>query len=65
MTTYTLLSDDEKAQVKIAAKRSLEYQMYTLEVEILVENAKENPDADRVSDLQSQITEKENQIAVL
>ena len=65
MTTYTILSDDEKAQIKSAAKRNLEYQMYALEVEILVENAKENPDAARVSDLQEQITEKENQIAVL
>ena len=27
MATYTQLSDDEKAQIKIAAKRNLEYQM--------------------------------------
>ena len=32
MATYDLLSNDEKNQIKIAAKRDLEYQMYSLEV---------------------------------
>jgi len=65
MATYTQLSDDEKAQIKIAAKRNLEYQMYALEVDILVENAKATPDASRISDLQAQIAEKEDQIAAI
>lgn len=65
MATYTQLTDDEKAQIKIAAKRNLEYQMYALEVDILVENAKATPDAARVTDLQAQIAEKEDQIAAI
>lgn len=65
MATYTQLTDDEKAQIKIAAKRNLEYQMYALEVDILVENAKATPDAARVADLQAQIAEKEDQIAAI
>ncbi len=65
MTTYTQLTDDEKAQIKIAAKRNLEYQMYSLEVDIIVENAKLAPDADRVADLQAKITEKQTQIAAI
>jgi len=65
MATYTQLTDDEKAQIKIAAKRNLEYQMYALEVDILVENAKTSPDASRVSELQALIAEKEDQIAAI
>ena len=65
MATYTQLSDDEKAQIKIAAKRNLEYQMYALEVDILVENAKASPDASKVAALQAQISEKEDQIAAI
>lgn len=65
MTIYTELTNDEKAQIKIAAKRNLEYQMYALEIELLVENAKETPDASRVTNLQEQISEKETQIAAI
>lgn len=65
MTTYALLSDDEKAQIKIAAKRNLEYQMYALEVEVIAENAKATPDADRVTSLENEIAEKQAQIAAI
>ena len=65
MTTYTQLTNDEKAQIKIAAKRNLEYQMYTLEVDVLVENAKIAADADKLADLQAKIAEKQAQIAAL
>lgn len=65
MTTYTQLTNDEKAQIKIAAKRNLEYQMYTLEVDVLVENAKIAADADKLADLQAKIAEKQTQIAAL
>lgn len=64
-TNYTLLSDDEKAQIKIAAKRNLEYQMYALEVEIIAENAKTNPDAARIANLEDEIADKQAQIAVI
>ena len=65
MTTYTVLSDDEKAQIRTAAIRNLEYQMYALEIEIIVENAKANPDADKLESLNAEIAEKEDQIAAL
>ena len=65
MTTYALLSDDEKAQIKIAAKRNLEYQMYALEVEVIAENAKTTPDAARVTSLENEIAEKQAQIAAI
>jgi type I restriction-modification system DNA methylase subunit len=65
MATYTQLTDDEKAQIKIAAKRNLEYQMYALEVEVIAENAKTSPDAAKVSELEDQIAEKQAQIAAI
>lgn len=65
MATYTQLTDDEKAQIKIAAKRSLEYQMYALEVEVIAENAKTSPDAAKLSDLEDQIAEKQAQITAI
>jgi len=64
-TNYTLLSDDEKAQIKIAAKRNLEYQMYALEVDIIAENAKTTPDASRISNLEDEIADKQAQIAAI
>lgn len=65
MATYAQLTDDEKAQIKIAAKRNLEYQMYALEVEVIAENAKSSPDAARLADLADQISEKQDQIAAI
>lgn len=65
MATYTQLTDDEKAQVKIAAKRNLEYQMYVLEVDLLIENAKDEPDANVTSEIQTKIAEKQAQIAAI
>ena len=65
MPTYTQLTNDEKAAIMQASIRSLEYQMYALEVEVLVENAKSAPDAERLSDLATLISEKQTQIAAL
>lgn len=65
MATYTQLTDDEKSQVKIAAKRNLEYQMYVLEVDLLIENAKDEPDANVTSEIQTKIAEKQAQIAAI
>jgi hypothetical protein len=64
-TSYTLLSDDEKAQIEIAAKRNLEYQMYALEVEVIAENAKTSPDAGRLDALADDIADKQAQIAAI
>ena len=65
MTTYTILTDDEKAQIRQATLRNLEYQMYSAEVSLLVENAKAAPDESKVSELESAISEFQTQIAAL
>jgi len=40
MPTYSKLSNDEKTAIKESLVRNLEYQMYSLEMEIVAENAK-------------------------
>ncbi len=62
MPTYTQLTNDEKTAIKQASVRSLEYQMYALEVEALVENAKSAPNAEKLSELELLISEKQAQI---
>jgi hypothetical protein len=65
MPIYEELTDSEKNQIKINAKRNLEYAMYGFEIEILIENAKSNPSQERIESLQSQIAENEIQIKAL
>lgn len=65
MTEYTVLTEDEKAQIRIATIRNLEYQMYSFEIQIEAENAKTSPSADHIAFLNSQIAEIQLQIAAL
>ena len=65
MPTYTVLTNDEKAAIAQAEIRNLEYQMYALEVRLIAENAKSNPDETVVSNLTALIAEKQTQIAAL
>jgi hypothetical protein len=65
MATYTKLTNDEKAAIVDAEVRNLEYQMYSLEVQLIAENAKAEPDAERSSALNALIAEKQTQIAAL
>ena len=65
MPSYEELNDNEKNQIKINAKRNLEYGMYALEVDILLEKAKSNPDLEKISIMENEISEKENQILAL
>jgi hypothetical protein len=65
MATYTKLTNDEKAAIVDAEVRNLEYQMYSLEVQLIAENAKAEPNADSVSKIESLIAEKQTQIAAL
>ena len=65
MATYTKLTNDEKAAIVDAEVRNLEYQMYALEVQLIAENAKTEPDAERSSALTALISEKQTQIAAL
>jgi hypothetical protein len=65
MATYTKLTNDEKTAIVDAEIRNLEYQMYALEVQLIAENAKTEPDAERSSALNALIAEKQTQIAAL
>ena len=65
MANYTILTNDEKAAIADSAVRSLEFQMYALELDLVAENAKATPDADRVSLLTTSISEKQSQIAAV
>jgi hypothetical protein len=65
MATYSVLSEDEKNSIRQSAVRSLEFQMYALELDKVAENAKAAPDTDRVALLTSAIAEKQTQIAAL
>lgn len=65
MATYSVLSEDEKNSIRQSAVRSLEFQMYALELDKIAENAKTTPDTDRVAALTSAIAEKQTQIAAL
>ena len=65
MANYTILTNDEKAAIVDAEVRNLEYQMYALEVQLIAENAKTTPDAERSSALTALIAEKQTQIAAL
>jgi hypothetical protein len=65
MTTYTTLTNDEKTAIAQAEVRTLEYQMYTLEVKLIAENAKSTPDADAIAVLNTLVSEKQSQIAAV
>jgi hypothetical protein len=65
MATYTILTDDEKAAIKQSEIRNLEYAMYSLEVQLIAENAKAEPAAETIAMLQASIVEKQTQIAAL
>jgi len=65
MPIYDELNNNEKNQIKVNAKRNLEYGMYTLEIDILLEKAKSNPDLEKISIMENEIAEKEQQILAL
>jgi hypothetical protein len=65
MTTYTTLTNDEKAAIAQAEVRTLEYQMYALEVKLIAENAKSTPDSEAITALNALVAEKQSQIAAV
>lgn len=65
MSNYTVLTEDEKAQIRIATIRSFEYQMYSFELQKQAELSKTSPNMDHVAFLNAQITGFEEQIAAL
>lgn len=65
MTSYTILTDDEKNAIADSAVRALEFQMYAIELDLIAENAKSAPDAARVALLTSAVSEKISQISAV
>lgn len=65
MIEYTVITEDEKADIRKAAIRNLEHQMYQLDLELTAENAKEVPIADAVEYFNSAIADKQSQIAAI
>ena len=65
MIEYTVITEDEKAEIRKAAIRNLEHQLYQLDLELTAEYAKEVPTADAVEDFNSAIAEKQAQIAAI
>jgi len=65
MANYTVLTEDEKAQIRIATIRNFEYQMYSFELQKQAELSKTNPNMDHVAFLNTQILGFEEQIASL
>jgi hypothetical protein len=62
---YTLISDDEKAEVIKSTVRNLEYQMYSAQVNLIAENARVTPDQTAIETLNNVIAEKQKQIAAI
>ena len=62
---YTTLNNDEKAAIVESTVRSLEYQMYQAELQMIAEKARNNPDTTRIEVLEIEIEEKQKQIAAV
>jgi len=62
---YTTLNNDEKAAIVESTVRSLEYQMYQAELQMIAEKARNNPDTARLEILELEIEEKQKQIAAV
>jgi hypothetical protein len=61
----TVLTKSEKLQIIESRVRSLEYKKYSLEIDVIVENAKSAPDQDTIGVINTSIAEIEDQIAAL
>lgn len=61
----TTLNKEEKIQIIGSHIKSLAYNKYNLEVDIIQENAKSSPNSDVLANINSQITEVNAQIAAL
>jgi hypothetical protein len=62
--TYAL-TNEEKIAIITGQTRQIVYSKYTLEVQLLVENAVATPNETRISEINSEIARCEAQIAVL
>ena len=60
-----LLTKEEKAQVILSHKKSLTYGRYNMEIDLIQENAKANPDADVIALTTSRMADVDDQIDAL
>lgn len=65
MQEYTILTEDEKLQIKEATIRNLEFMMYQLDLQLIAEGVKEVQDTALVEYLNLSIAEKQAQIAAI
>ena len=65
MQEYTILTEDEKLQIKEATVRNLEFMMYQLDLQLVAEGVKDVQDAALVEYLNLAIAEKQAQIAAI
>ena len=61
----TVLTKSDKLQIIESRVRSLEYKKYSLEIDVIVENAKSALDQDTIGVINTSIAEIEDQIAAL
>jgi hypothetical protein len=60
-----ILTKEEKAQIINSHIRSLEFNKYNLEIDIIQENAKETPSTETINSINTQKSEVSDQIAAL
>jgi hypothetical protein len=60
-----ILNKEEKAQIISSHIRNLSFTRYGLEIDIIQENAKNNPQTVEIENFQSQIDAIDNQISAL
>ena len=60
-----MLSKEERIQIVNSHKKNLAMNKYNLEISVLTENAKVEPDTNTLTSLNSQASVIDNQIAVL
>lgn len=61
----TILSKSEKLTILQQKTKNIEYQKYSLELDILLENASDNPDSDNIKTSNSKLAEIAKKIKIL
>lgn len=61
----TTLTKEDKAQIIESRIKGLEYRKYSLDIDLMVENAKTSPESESISKLNEAIDEIDNQLSVL
>jgi hypothetical protein len=61
----SVLTKEDKLQLIDSRKKNLEYRKYSLELDLIVENAKTSSDAAAVEVIEDSIAEVDNQVSAL